>query len=169
MRKSFLWAMNLIPDLSLYIFFVCIHQRVLISLPNCSQVTHILHCRSVFPVICLVLKIKSNVLFFEFSLVLCIMIWETACFVPISRTLVIISSPPPTPFLPPCCHSSPLFLSFLLLPQLSDDNSLLGASCCRRAEWDPARSQLTWCWKEQRRPCFACGLTDGISSPAWPC
>lgn len=49
----------------------------------------------------------------------------------------------PFPSLPLCCHSSLLSLSPLLLLQLSDDNSLLPASCCIAVEWGWAPSQLT--------------------------
>lgn len=51
-------------------------------------------------------------------------IWATVCFIEISRTFVIISFSL-TPSSPLSCHSSLLFLSLLLLLQLSDDNAQL--------------------------------------------
>lgn len=53
-------------SLNLYIFFAYIHQRALISLAKCSQVTQILHCGSVLPVICLAFNFWNNAIFLAF-------------------------------------------------------------------------------------------------------
>lgn len=69
-------------------------------------------------------------------------IWATVCFIEISRTFIIISFPL-TPSFPLSCHSSLLFLSLLLLLQLSDDNAQLRSSCCIIAA-APLRADLMW-------------------------
>lgn len=129
LRNRFIWAAKFIPDHLLSFIYLLLLMFLLWNVTKWHR-SFVLQVYSssylqTFPFI-LLLGSETELFFFLLAVLCAIQcyIWATVCFIETSRTFVIISSPL-TPSFPLSCHSSLLFLSLLLLLQLSDDNAQL--------------------------------------------
>lgn len=128
LRNRFIWAAKFIPD-HLLSFIYSLPLMIPLWHVTKWHRNHVLQgCFSnyfqTFPFILLLIFEREFTFFLAFFCAIQCYIWATVCFIEISRTFVIISSPL-TPSFPLSCHSSLLFLSLLVLLQLSDDNAQL--------------------------------------------
>lgn len=162
MRNRFIWAVKLIPDLLLsFVYSLPLSCNFSCELlPNHTEILHLrVYSPSYFQTFPLVILLIFWNRTYSLPCAVHYYIWATVCFIEISRRFVIIpSSPPPFPS-SLSCHSSLLFLSLLLLPQLSDDNAWLEEQLLHNSSM---RLSTTSSWPNVRINEEICALHAGL-------